>query len=154
MLSFRKYFRTKITAIRAIFKGNPPPAQTIVEKLQLAVLLSLLLMGFGILEIKYPHALAGFDYDHRVRGLSGFILLIFELLLMLTWGTIEGYLLIMLGILAIVICFWSEKKREPESLVAEKINNAATTLLTAAAFRTGRVYFQRKRRNQKFGSNS
>jgi hypothetical protein len=150
----RKYFRTKITAMIAIFNWKTPTALTIVEKLQVAVLPSLLLMGVGILEIKYSHALAGFDDGYTGHGVAGLILLLIELFLMLTWGTIEGYLLIMLGILAIVICFLPEKKREPERLVAEKINNAATTLLTEAAFRTGKAYFKRQRRNKKSGSNS
>jgi hypothetical protein len=127
---------------------------TNVEKIKLVVLSSLLVMGIGILEIKYPHALDGFDDGYTGRGLAGLIMLLIELFFMLTWGKIEGYLLILLGISIIVMGFWPKKKREPESLVTENIKNAATTLLTEAAFRTGKAYFQRKRRNQKFGSNS
>ncbi len=153
MLGLRKSFRTKLTALRAIFTWETPTT-SLVEKIQVVVLPSLLIIGIGILEINYPDALAGFDYGHDLSGLAGLIVLLFELFLMLTWGKIEGYLLIMLGIAIIVIGFWPEKKREPESVVAENLKHSATTLLTVAAFRTGKAYFQRKRRNQKSGSNS
>ncbi len=153
MLGLRKSFRTKLTALRAIFTWETPTT-SIVEKIQVVVLPSLLIIGIGILEINYPDALAGFDYGHDLSGLAGLIVLLFELFLMLTWGKIEGYLLIMLGLSIIVICFFPKKKRELESLVTENIKNAATKVLTAAAFRTGKAYFQRKRHNQKSGSNS
>jgi hypothetical protein len=153
LLGLRKSFRTKLTALRATFTWETPTT-SIVEKIKWVVLPSLLVLGIGILEIKYPHALAGFDDGYTGHGKAGFIMLIFELFLMLTWGKIEGYLLIMLGISIIVIFFCPKKKREPESLVTENLKNTATALLTDTAFRTGKAYFQRKQRNQKSGSNS
>ncbi len=84
---------------------------TNVEKIKWVVLSSLLVMGIGILEIKYPHALDGFDDGYTGRGVAGLIMLLIELVFMLTWGKIEGYLLILLGISIIVMGFWPKKKR-------------------------------------------
>lgn len=153
MLSLRKTLRTKLPALKSIF-NRETPTTSLVEKIQVIVFPSLLIMAIGILEIKFPHALAGFDDGYTGRGVAGLIMLLIELFLMLTWGKIEGYLLILLGISIVVMGFWPEKKREPETVVAENLKNSATTLLTGAAFRTGKAYFQRKLRNQKSESNS
>ncbi len=69
MLGLRKSFRTKLTALRAIFTWETPTT-SIVEKIQVVVLPSLLIIGIGILEINYPDALAGFDYGHDLSGLA------------------------------------------------------------------------------------
>ena len=153
MLKLRKTLRTKLPALKSLFNRETPTA-SLLEKIQVIVFPSLLIMAIGILEIHYPDALANFNYGGDLGGIVGLILLLFELFLMLTWGKIEGYLLILLGISIIVMGFWPEKKREPETVVAENLKNSATTLLTEAAFRTGKAYFQRKRRNQKSESNS
>ncbi len=153
MLGLRKSFRTKLTALRAVFTWETPTT-SLVEKIQVVVLPSLLIIGIGILEINYPDALAGFDYGHDLRGLAGLIVLLFELFLMLTWGKIEGYLLIILGISIIVIFLWTKKKREPETSVTENNKNSFTNRLSSAAFRAGKGYVQRQLRNKRSGSNS
>jgi hypothetical protein len=43
------------------------------EKIKKIVLPSVLVMGLGILEIKYPHAMTSFDDNYTGRGISGFI---------------------------------------------------------------------------------
>lgn len=78
---------------------------TIKEKLQWIILPALFVIAIGIVEINFPHAMEGFDDAYTGRGLAGFILLIFELFLTLTWGKIEGIILILLGMIPIVLCF-------------------------------------------------
>ena len=117
---------------------------TITEKLRWVVLPSLVVIGIGILEIKYPHAMQGFDDGYTGRGIAGFIMLLFELFLTLTWGTIEGMVLILLGILVIVICFFPDKEQVNE---AEK-NKNLSTVVASSAFRLGKAYVQQKRRNR------
>ncbi len=126
----------------------------IAEKIKWVVLPSLLVTIIGVLEIKYPHALAGFDDGYMGHGKAGLIMLIIELFLMITWGKIEGIFLIMFGILAIVICFLQKKEQALETSVTENNKNSFTNRLSSAAFRAGKGYVQRKRRNQKSGSNS
>lgn len=133
---------------------------TITEKLKRIVLPSLLVIGIGILEIKYPHAMKGLDDGYTGRGVAGIILLLFELFIMLTWGKIGGVVAILLGMLAIVICFLPNKEQAPESennknsstvlLSSESENNknSPTALLSSPAFRIGKAYVQQRLRNQ------
>ncbi len=118
---------------------------TITKKLKRIVLPSLLVIGIGILEIKYPHAMDGFNDNYTGHGAAGLFLLLFELFLMLTWGTIGGIVAILLGMLAIVVCFLPPKKQAPES---ENNKNSPTALLSSPAFRIGKAYVQRQLRNQ------
>jgi uncharacterized membrane protein len=127
---------------------------TIVEKIKWVVLPSLLVIGIGILETKFPQALAGFDDGYTGRGLAGFIMLIIELFLMLTWGKFEGILLIIFGILAIMICFFTKKEQALESSVTENNKNSYINRRSLAAFRTSKAYVQRQVRNKKSESNS
>ncbi|HEY9601824.1 MAG TPA: hypothetical protein V6C85_09455 [Allocoleopsis sp.] len=127
---------------------------TIVEKIRWVVLPSLLVIGIGILEIKFPHALAGFDDGYAGHGAAGLIMLTFELFLILTWGKVEGGLLIIFGILAIMICLFPKKEQALESSVTENNKNSSTSLLSSAAFRTSKAYVQRQLRNKRSGSNS
>ena len=126
---------------------------TIPEKIKWVVLPSLIVIGIGILEIKYPHAMQGFDDGYTGRGIAGFIMLLFELFLTLTWGTIEGMVLILLGILVIVICFFPDKEEVNKSDNKEQINESKnnekiSTVVASSAFRLGKAYVQQKRRNR------
>jgi uncharacterized membrane protein len=157
LLSLRKFFQPKTTWLRSILKLLEPKhdkAMKLSEKIQWFVLPSLLIIGIGILEIKYPHALSNFDDGYTGHGIAGFIMLLIELFLMLTWGKIEGIFLIILGIIAIVICFLPKKQQASESSVIENIKNSSTTMLSSAAFNVGKAYLQRKVRNKKSGINS
>lgn len=86
---------------------------TIIEKMKWVVLPSLLFIGIGVLETKYPHALDGIDFDaHYTRsGILLVLLLFLTLFLKLTWNVIGGILVIMFGILVIVSCFLPHKER-------------------------------------------
>jgi hypothetical protein len=157
LLSIIKIFHPKTTWLRGILKfldKSPDKSMKLSEKIQWFVLPSLLFIGIGILEIKYPHALSGFDDGYTGRGISGFIMLLIELFLMLTWGKIEGIILITLGTIVIMICFLPKKQQASESSVIENINNSSTTMLSSAAFNVGKAYFQRKVLNKKSDSNS
>lgn len=68
------------------------------------ILLWLAIIAFGLLQIKYPNALHGFNDNYTGRGTAGLIMLIFEIVLILTWGWIGGSLSILLGIFGIVFC--------------------------------------------------
>ena len=126
----------------------------IVEKIKWVVLPSLLVTGIGVLEIKYPHALAGFNDGYMGHGKAGLIMLIIELFFMITWGKIEGTFLIMFSLLAIVICFLPKKEQALETSVTENNKNSFTNRLSSAAFRAGKGYVQRQLRNKRSGSNS
>lgn len=125
---------------------------TITEKIKWIVLPSLLVIGIGILEIKYPHAMDGFDDGYTGRGVAGLFMLLFELFIMFTWGTIGGAVTILLGVLAIAICFLPEGKRfeeqSPEISVVENDQSSSTTSLSSFAFRAGKTYVQRQLRNR------
>jgi uncharacterized membrane protein len=118
---------------------------TIAEKLKWFVLPSLIVIGIGILEIKYPHAMQGSEGGYAgLGGKSGFFVLTFKLFLMLTWGKIEGIILILLGILPIVICFFPFKEQVNESESNEKLR----AVVAVSAFSVGKAYVQRRRRNR------
>lgn len=50
---------------------------TVAEKLKWVVLPSVLLIVIGILEVKHPHAMDGFDDGYTGRGATGLILLLY-----------------------------------------------------------------------------
>ena len=140
----------------------------ITEKLKETILPALIVIGIGILEIKFPHAMDGFDDNYTGRGGAGFILLLFELFLRLTWGKIGGIIAILLGILAIVTC-WVPKSEQVEakptrsviteseqveakptpSLITEDNKRLTNHRLTSLALRAGKTYVQRKLHNRK-----
>jgi hypothetical protein len=86
----------------------------IFKKLKWIVLPALFIIGLGILEIKFPHAMDGFDDNYTGRGMAGFIMLLIELFLLLTWGKIGGIITIIIGIiigmLAFSLFYWPSKK--------------------------------------------
>lgn len=77
------------------------------EKIKLLLFIiipSLIIIIIGILEIKYPDMMKGFDDGYTGKGFAGFIMLIFELFLLLTWGKIAGVITIILTLLIMGIC--------------------------------------------------
>lgn len=139
---------------------------SVIDKIKWIVLPSLFAIGIGILEIQHPHALAGFDDNHTGRGVAGLILLLFELFLVTTWGTIGGILAISLGTLAIVMCFLPSKQPEVQTSTVEasrkeqaKTQSSTNSTpksdqdlhnssLSVFAFNTSRAYIQHKIRNR------
>lgn len=89
---------------------------SISEKIKWIVLPSLLVIGFGILEIKYPNAMDGFDDGYTGRGAAGLILLLVELFLMITWGKIGGIVAITVGTLAAILSFIPNSKQIKEEI--------------------------------------
>lgn len=124
----------------------------ITEKIAWIVLPSLFLIGFGSLEINFPHAMNGFEDNYTGRGTAGLIILLFEMFLMLTWGKIGGIIAILLGIaLAIVISFLlnneQAEEQSTESLITEDDKSLAIGL-SLLALRAGKTYVQRKLRKR------
>lgn len=106
---------------------------TIIEKSKLinqfiVIIPGLFIIGLGTLEINFPHAMDGFDDAYTGRGRSGFILLLFELLLMVTWGRIAGIILILLGIILILFGLFpsSSNKEETEKISETEQSNSET----------------------------
>jgi hypothetical protein len=124
------------------------------EKIKKIVLPSVLVMGLGILEIKYPHAMTSFDDNYTGRGISGFILLLIELFITFTWGKVGGVMAILLGGIAIIICFLPSKKEKVEE---QPINNSITendkilsaTTLSSFVLHVGKAHIQQQFWNRK-----
>ncbi len=125
----------------------------ITEKLKWIVLPSLLVIGLGTLEINFPHAMDGFDDGYTGTGVAGFIMLLFELFLMLTWGKVGGTFAILLGMLAIVICLlpnMAQTEEQPtDSLMTENEKRLITAALSSLALRAGKTYVQKQLRNRR-----
>jgi hypothetical protein len=123
---------------------------TITEKLKWVVLPSLIVIGIGILEIKFPHAIQDIDGGYAgLRGGSFVFVLAFRLFIMLTWGTIEGVILILLGLLPIVICFLPNKEQVNESDNEPKLSTVVASSVASSAFDIGKAYVKQRRRNRK-----
>ena len=75
---FRKQWSSKVTCTA---KGK---IMTQREKFQFVIVPALIFIGLGILSLKYPHALEGFDDNYTGHGWAGFIMLIIELFLIFT----------------------------------------------------------------------
>jgi hypothetical protein len=120
--------------------GHQHSTLTIMNKIKWVILPSLLVIGIGILEIQYPHAMDGFDDAYTGHGKAGFIMLLLELFLMLTWGKVGGVLAIWSGMLAIVTCFLPNKEQAIEC----KTNKNSS--LASLTFRAGKDYVQRHRK--------
>lgn len=82
------------------------------EKLKWIILPALLVIGIGVLEIKFPHAIIGFNDGYTGPGVAGLIVLLLELFIWLTWGRIGGAIAIFLGTTAIIICLLQNPKSE------------------------------------------
>ena len=83
----------------------------IQEKLQWFVFPGLSIILLGMLAIKFPHAMDGFDDGYTGRGAAGVILLLFELFVMVTWGKISGAIAILLGSTTIVLGLWPKSSQ-------------------------------------------
>jgi len=120
---------------------------TIIERIE-CMIPSFILIGIGILEIKYPHVMDNFYDGYTGRGISGFILLLIELFIKFTWGKIEGFIAIILGIFFIVILLLPDLETKNEQTAEEPETNnqkkSLTKSLSSAAFHAGKSYLQRK----------
>jgi hypothetical protein len=115
------------------------------EKLKWIILPALLVIGVGVLEIHFPHAMDGFDDNYTGRGAAGLIVLLFELFIWLTWGKIGGVIAILLGTMAIVICLLPKseqvKAKPIKSSVTDNDKNLTNNALASFALRVGKNYF-------------
>lgn len=93
--------------------------------LLLTIIPGLFIIGIGILEINFPHAMDGSDDGYTGTGKGGFILLLLELFLMLTWGKIEGIFLISLGTILIIVCSSFNSNSEFDSKTGKAIAQTA-----------------------------
>jgi len=122
-----------------------------VGKLKWIVLLSLFVVGMGFLQIKYPHAIDGFDDNYTGRGVAGLILLLFELFLTLTWGKIGGILAIVVGVLIFLMFISLNQQQASDTSSAKNNNNRGTALkqrLLRSGFHAGKAYVQRQQNKQ------
>lgn len=122
---------------------------SITDKLRRTILPASLVIGLGVLEITYPHALSGIDSLHTgySRSKTGyFISLFLILLLIVTWNKIGGSILILLGIGAIGLCLrpQCEQPATQPPPEAEDENNSLKNKLATFTFSTGKNYVQRK----------
>jgi hypothetical protein len=124
----------------------------IIEKIKYFVIPSFLLIGLGIFEVKYPHLMDSFDDGYTGHGKSGLTMLLLELFIKFTWGKIEGFLAILLGVFLIVIGFLPDIKESDEKpleqLECNTHKNSSTGLLSSIKFRAGKSYLQSKFRNR------
>lgn len=122
-----------------------------MEKLKWIILPALLVIGVGVLEINFPHAMDGFDDGYTGRGGVGLIVLLFELFVWLTWSKIGGAIAISLGTTAIVICLLPKSEQveaKPiKSFVTDDEKNLTNTL-ASFAFRASKNYVKRKLQNR------
>lgn len=108
---------------------------TIKARMIWIILPALFVVGVGILEINFPYAMKGFDDGYTGRGSAGFILMLFEFFLMLTWGKIEGIILILLGMIPIVFCFSPSSNNK---------SNDNHILFSPLAFETAKFVWKRR----------
>ncbi|WP_204153650.1 hypothetical protein [Leptolyngbya sp. CCY15150] len=115
------------------------------QKLQMLILPALILTALGMLQILFPHALSAYVIDiPEKRG--GFILLILEAFLVLTWGKVEGTILILMALGLMSLCFFSsDDEPEPEPTIKRKATVAATKMAWVA----GKQYFVHRREKRK-----
>lgn len=93
--------------------------------LLLTIIPGLFVIGIGILEINFPHIMDGLDDGYTGSSGAGFILLLFELFLMLTWGKIEGIFLILLGIILLIVCLSFTSNNKFDSKTGKAIAQTA-----------------------------
>lgn len=130
---------------------------TLIKKLGTAALPALFVIGIGILEIKFPSAMKGFDDNYTGHGMAGLILLLIELFFTLTWGTIGGIVLITLTVFVVFIYLFSDQStintaNQSALNVAEiendnSSNNVNREVLRLGA-RAGKNFIERRRSKQ------
>ncbi|WP_448574038.1 hypothetical protein [Trichothermofontia sp.] len=119
-----------------------------IEKLKW-IIPALLVIGVGVLEINFPHAMDGFDDGYTGRGGAGLVMLLFELFVWLTWSKIGGAIAIFLGTMAVVICLLPKNEEEVEAkptqnFLTDSDKNLTRNSLASSAIRAGKNYVQRK----------
>lgn len=93
----------------------------------------LFFIGLGTLELTFPNALSlsTLNDNYTGKGWSGIVVLVFELILAVTWGRISGIILIAIGLfwLGIWIMSYAQSKSEPLlEPVSDKKDNASVIL--------------------------
>ena len=93
-------------------KTNPPRLQplTAAEKFTVVILPALLIGGFGVLAIEYPHFLSDFDFRYiRGNNFSAIFIFLFLLFIKLAWNQVGVSVAITLSTLAIIKCLLPNK---------------------------------------------
>ncbi len=126
---------------------------TVVERLKWAALPTLIIISLGVLQIKFPEAMNGFDDGYTGRGLAGIIVLLFELFLVLTWSKTGGFVAIILGILILVLCFLpkqQEAKEEVKDLEPDPNKKQSyISALSSLAVDSSKRYLKRRTHNDR-----
>jgi membrane-bound ClpP family serine protease len=120
------------------------------QKLQLLLIPALLLTALGTLQILFPHALEGYAFDIPEKRI-GIIFLVIETFLVLTWGKIEGAILILMALGLISLCFLGANE-EPEAESEPTLKQKATVAAAGLAWRAGKKYVthrHNRRNNEK-----
>lgn len=119
----------------------------ILERLKWVILPSLLLIGLGLLEIKFPHVMNGFYDYYAGHTKAAIFILIFEYLVAWSWGTVTGIALVSLGLFLLIVCF-SPKKSPPEKQETELslVNDESKgyKALSSFAIQTGKAYLKQR----------
>lgn len=87
-------------------------------------LVTLFLFGLGALEIKFPGALSlsTFDDNYTGAGWAGLVVLVFEIILVATWGKVSGIILIFSGIFLMGVWIMDCSQSKLESIDSKKDN--------------------------------
>lgn len=120
----------------------------LLEKREWVVVPSFFVIGLGILAIKYPHALDGWELDYDNSKKSFIFSLLFSIFLKLAWSIIGGTIAIMLSTLAIVLSFLSDKNEASEKHKKTMAQSSTPVLVGVLGFRAGKAYAKRRLRNQ------
>jgi hypothetical protein len=123
----------------------------LIERRKWIILPALLVVGIGLLEINFPQAMNGFDDPYTGHGAAGFMMLLFELFLMLTWGKVGGAIAVLAGVLVIALCFLPVTKQAKEQPIEKSVGDDKSpnaTKLFSLAFRAGKTRIQQQARNK------
>lgn len=114
------------------------------------IVVSSLVIGIGILAVKYSHVLSDFDphYFGSSSAKGAFLMLLFFLVIKLAWGKIGGTLAIVIGVSAIINCLLPDNKQVADKSVTENDKNSSTGLLSSLVFRAGKTYVRRQLRDR------
>jgi hypothetical protein len=131
------------------------------KKLKWIILPALLVIGLGVLEINFSHAMDGFSGSHtggslarhgNAGGLVLIVLLLFELFVWLTWSKIGGAIAILLGTTAIVLCVLPKTEhleaKPTQSSVTEDDKSLTNNALASLLFHAGKNYVQQRLENR------
>jgi len=122
----------------------------LIKKLGKAAIIAALFIGIGILQIKYPSTLSGFNDNYTGRGKAGFVVLLIELLFVLIWSPIGGILLISLTVLAIFLYLLLELP-SGNTVKVEKNDNPSAVIkqeVFRLGIRAGKNFVEKRRHKQ------